>query len=90
MVGGAEEPTTGVETGSGEFGEVAVVGFGTEDFSLVVAGEAWRVEDDSVEAASLFREATEPVEGVAFDEVMLLGIDGVESHVVAGPVEVRL
>ena len=90
MVGGTEEPGAGVEAGGGECDEGAVVGFGAEDPALVVAGEAGGVEDDAVEAPLLFGEALEPVEGVALDEVVLFGIDLVEAHVVAGPVEAGL
>lgn len=69
---------------------MAEVVFDTEDLAVFIAGEGGRVEDDGIEAAALFCEAAEPVEGVAFAEVLGGGVDVVEFEVAACPVEVGL
>ena len=89
-VGRAEDPTAWSETVHGEGKEVAVVLFDAEDFTVFVAGEGGGVEDDAVELAPLLGEAFEPVEGVAFAEVMVGGIELVEPEVVFGPIEIGL
>jgi hypothetical protein len=68
------------ETGGGEFEEVAVVVLRAEDLALVVAGKGGGIEDDAGEGAALLREAAEPVEGVAFAEVMRTGIEPVARY----------
>ena len=89
-VGGAENPAAGGEAGESETEEVAVVLFDAEYIALFVAGEGGGIENDTVEFAALFGEAFEPVEGVAFAEIMVGGVEVVEAEVVFGPLEVRL
>ena len=89
-VGGAEDPAAGGEAGEGEGEKVAVVFFDAEYVALFVAREGGGIENDAVEFAALFGEAFEPVEGVAFAEVMVGGVELVEAEVVFGPLEVRL
>ena len=89
-VGGAEEPAAGGEAGEGEGEEVAVVFFDAEYVALFVAGEGGGIENNAVELAALFGEAFEPMEGVAFAEVMFGGVLFVEAEVVLGPLEVGL
>lgn len=67
-----------------------VVGFYAEDIAFVVAGECGWVEDDAVEGAALLSEAAEPVEGVAFAEVVWGGVDVVCSEIIFCPIEVGL
>ena len=89
-VGGGEDPAAGCEAFQGEGEEFAVVFFDAKDFAVFVAGEGGRVEDDAVEGAALFGEAFQPMEGVAFAEVMVFWAELVEAEVVLGPVEVGL
>lgn len=86
----AEQPSVRLQAGGGELCQGAVVGFGAKHLALLVSREARRVEDDAVKLSTLFREAAEPVEGIAFYEVVALRIDLVETHILSRPVEVGL
>ena len=89
-VGAGEDGSSGGKAGEGQFEEAAVVVFDAEDLAFVVAGEGGRVEDDGIELPALFREATEPVEGVALAKVVRLGGHVVGPEVLAGPIEIDL
>lgn len=66
----AEHPAAGCEDLGSECREFPEVLFHAEDLAFFVAGEGGWVEDDAVEGAALFGEAPEPVEGIAFAEVV--------------------
>ena len=89
-VGAGEDGASGGKAGEGEFEETTVVALDAEDLAFVVPGEGGRIEDDGVELAALLCEAAEPVESVAFAEVVLLGVHVVGPEVLAGPVEIDL
>lgn len=86
----SEDPALGFEACEGVLEKLSVIAFDGEDVSFLVAGEGGRIEDDAVEAAALFGEALEPVEGVALAEVVVIGIEVVEDEIFAGPIEVWL
>ncbi len=89
-VGAAEDPSARGEAGVGELDESVVVFFNAEDFAFVIAGEGGGIEDDAVEGAALAGEAFEPVEGVSFAEVVVVGVEIVGTEVFFGPVEIDL
>jgi len=86
----AENPAAWCEAGVGEGNEAVVVFFDSEDLAFVVAGEGGRIEDDAIECATLTGEAFEPVEGIAFAEVVVVGVEIVGLKVLTCPVEVNL
>src|ERR1035437_8614780 len=89
-VSAAQQPSAGREACQRERREFMVIPFDAEHAAFFVAGKGRRVEDDGVKAPALFREAAEPVEGVAFAAMMGGGVELVVGEIALFPVEVRL
>ena len=88
--------TNRVPPGGGEPGaaldELVEVALGDPAGATPLAGGAGagRVDQHEVEGAPSLGQAVHPVEGVAVDEVVIVGVEVVGPEVVAGPAEVPL
>lgn len=89
-VGAAEDPAAAGEAGVCESDEVCVIFFDTKDLAFIVAGEGGGVEDDAVKRPALSGETFQPVEGIAFAEKVVGGVEVVDLKICFCPVEVDL
>jgi hypothetical protein len=87
-VGGGEQDAALFEEGQGCGDERGVIGFGAEDAAGFGTGKGGGIEQYDVEEALLSGEPAQPIEGVAVEECVLLGVEPVEGEVGLSPIEV--
>ncbi len=86
----AQDPGVGCQDFRGQRHQLTEVFLSAEDFPIGVAGKCGRVEHDGVEQAFLFGESPEPVECVAFAEMVGFRIEMVMGEIAFRPIEIRL